>query len=277
MTSSRCLFHRKKGWGPRDYLYHLLGLGEDVESARKSVEHQLTDCQELSTSNFEVALIAATEAEAKQLVSCILQHCSTALPVDGGRCGQLHFTALGQNQTWPDKRFDELHWLCTSPGSAMPWEHLSGLSESIHIHHFTQTEPQVYPPFRSYKWQSQRELAAFWASLYLAREIRGIPGLKWDSFASYLPGSTVGQTAAGWGSTPTAAVASLLANTPLAMCNFALDALLVIEANYDLTWGDYASVMEHVGKAIWHNVVPTGWMTANYSGYGLKLLVFNPS
>lgn len=159
----------------------------------------------------------------------------------------------------------------------MPWEHLSGLADTIHIHHFTQTKTQVYPPFRSYKWQSQRELAAFWASLYLAREIRGIPGLKWDSFASYLSGQTVGQTAAGWGSTPTAAVASLLANTPLAMRNFALDALLVIEANYDLTWGDYASVMEHVGKAIGHNVVPTGWMISNYSGYGLKLLVFSPS
>lgn len=61
------------------------------------------------------------------------------------------------------------------------------------------------------------------------------------------------------------------------MRSCALDALLVIEANYDLTWGDYASVMEQVGKAIGHDAVPTGWMTANYSGYGLKLLVFSPS
>ena len=159
----------------------------------------------------------------------------------------------------------------------MPWEHLTGLADTIHIHHFTQAKPPAYPQFRSYLWQSQQELAAFWASLYLAREIRGIPGLKWDSSASYPSGSTVGQTAAGWGSTPTAAVASLLANTPLAMRSCALDALLVIEANYDFTWGGYATVIEQVSKAIGRDVIPTGWMTANYSGCGLKLLVFSPS
>lgn len=50
----------------------LLGLGEDVESARKSVEQQFTDFQRLSTSSFEVPLIAATEAEAKQLHGVVL-------------------------------------------------------------------------------------------------------------------------------------------------------------------------------------------------------------
>lgn len=277
MTSSRRTFQRRNGWRPRDYLYHLLGLGEDVEGARKIVENQFTDIQRLSTSNFEVALIAATEAEARQLVSCILQRCSTALPIDGGRCGQLNFTALGQNQAWPDKSFDEFHWLCAPSDSAMPWEHLSGAADTLHVHYFTQAEPPAYPHFRSYLWGSQQELAAFWASLYLAREIRGIPGLKWDSYASWSPGSTIGQTAAGWGSTPTAAIASLLANTPLAMRSCARDALLVVEANYGFTWGDYADVMEHVGKAIGRDVIPTGWMSANYSGYGLKLLVFSPA
>ncbi|WP_394562122.1 hypothetical protein [Aquipseudomonas alcaligenes] len=277
MTSSRRLFHRKKGWRPRDYLYHLLGLGEDVESARKSMEHQFTDCQELRTSNFEVALIAATEAEAKQLVSCILQHCSTALPIDGRRCGQLNFTALGQDQTWPDKRFDELHWLSTSSDSEVPWEQLSGLADIVHVHHFSKAAPLTAPQACNYQWRSQQELTDFWASLYLAREIRGIPGLKWDSFAPWPPGSTVGQTAAGWGSTPTAAVASLLASTPLATLDSAPDALLVIEANYGFTWGDYAYVMEQVAKAIGREVSSTGWMATNYSGYGLKLLVFSPS
>lgn len=61
------------------------------------------------------------------------------------------------------------------------------------------------------------------------------------------------------------------------MRSCALDALLVIEANYDFTWGDYADVMEQVGNAIGHDVVPTGWMTADYSGYGLKLLVLSPA
>lgn len=277
MTSSRRTFQRKNGWRPRDYLFHLLGLGEDVESARKSLEHQLTGGQELSTGTFEIALIAATEAEAKQLVSCILQHCSNALPIAAGRCGQLNFSALGHNQAWSDKRFDELHWLCTPTDSAMPWEHLSSVADTLHVHYFTQPKPPAYPHFRSYHWGSRHELAAFWASLYLAREIRGIPGLKWDSYASWSPGSTIGQTSAGWGYTLTAAIASLLANTPLAMRSCARDALLVVEANYDFTWGDYANVMEQVGKAIGRDVAPTGWMTADYSGYGLKLLVFSPA
>jgi len=84
----------------------------------------------------------------------------------------------------------------------------------------------------------------------LAREIRGIPGLNWDSYAPWSPDPTIGQTAAGWGVPPTAAVASLLANTRSATCSSALHALLVIEANYDLTLGDYVSALEQLGKVI---------------------------
>lgn len=272
MTSSRRTLQRK-GWRLRDYLYHVLYQGEDVESARQSVGHQHPDYR----CGIEIALIAATEAVAKQLVGSILKHCSTALPIDEWRCGKLNFTALGLDQTWPNRSFDELHWLCTSSGSATPWEHLPGLVDTIHIHHFTQDKPPPYPHFRNYQWRNQQELAAFWASLYLAREIRGIPGLNWDSYAPWSPGPTIGQTAAGWGATPTAAVASLLANTPPAMCSSALHALLVIEANYDFTPGDYVSVLEQLGKVIECDVIPTGWLTADYSGCGLKLLIFSPS
>lgn len=276
MASSRGL-HREKGWRPHDYRYHLLGLDEDIESARKSVEHQFTNGQKLNKKIFEVALTAATEAEAKQLVNCILRHCSTALYIDNEHCGQLRFTALGQKQAWPNKHFDELHWLCTSPASVVPWEDLSGWAEIVHIHHFSQAPLPAIPQARNYQWQNQQELAAFWASLYLAREINGVPGLNWDSYGSWSPDSTIGQTSAGWGSTLTAAVAALLAGTPIEMRGCALSSLLVIEANEAFTWGDYCSVMEQVGKALRHEITPTGWITADYSGYGLKLLVFSPS
>lgn len=273
MTNSRRTLQQKGGWRPRDYLYHVLCQGEDVENARQSVEHQHPDYRCPNPNGIEIALIAETEAEAKQLVGRILQHCSSALPKEQSHCGLLNFTALGLDQDLPNRRFEEIHWLCTSAGSAAPCEHLSGLADIIHIHHFTQARPLIYPRFRNYQWRNQRELAAFWASLYLAQEIRSIPGLNWDSYASWSPGPTIGQTATGWGITPTDSVASLLADTQPAMCSDALHTLLVIEANFDLTLGDYVSVQEQLGEVIECELITTGWQTANSSGFGLKLLV----
>lgn len=230
----------------------------------------------MSASSFEIALLAATETEAKQLMESLLKHCNTVLPVDGSRCGKHHFTALSQERICPEQRFDELHWLCSPANHSVPEEQLSELADIIHIHYFPPTRPHLYTSFRSYLWRTQLELTTFWASLYLAREMSSIPGLNWNSYPSRSLGSSIGQATAGWGSTPTEAVASLLTQTGYETRTRALQALLVIESNVSMTFGDYIDVLEQLDLVIQCDVIPTGWLTDEYSGYGLKLLLFGP-
>ena len=56
----------------------------------------------------------------------------------------------------------------------------------------------------------------------------------------------------------------------------ALQALLVIESNVSMTFGEYIDVLEQLDLVIQCDVIPTGWLTDEYSGYGLKLLLFGP-
>lgn len=231
----------------------------------------------MGASSFEIALLAATENEAKQLMESLLKHCNTVLPVYGSRCGKHRFTALSQEQICTEQRFYELHWLCSSVDSSVPTEQLSELADIIHIHYFTPARPHLHTSHRTYLWRNQLELTAFWASLYLARELSSIPGLNWSSYPAWSLESCIGQATAGWGSTHKEAVSSLLSQIGHDTRACALQALLVIESNHSLTFGDYVDVLEQMDLVIECDVIPTGWLADGYSGYGLKLLLFGPA
>ncbi len=263
-------------WRTRDYLCHLHCQGEDLESDATLLACQTQSRRELTVGCFEIALVAATETEARQVLRCMLKHYSAAHSVGHQHYYLHHFTALSLNQDWPKGHFNELHWLNTSTTSPMPWELLSELADTLHIHHFTPPSPDLQSPAHHYRWRNRQDLAAFWASLYQAREAQNILGLDWSSYATWSTGLCIGQVSAGWGTTPATAVAALLAEIKLEMHGHAAQALLVIEANHSFTLGDYANTLDLLGVAIGCEVIATGWQAANYVGYGLKLLIFAP-
>ncbi|GLZ88082.1 hypothetical protein Pres01_41330 [Metapseudomonas resinovorans] len=263
-------------WRPRDFLYYLHCQGEDVESAKRGLAHQYPDYRELTMGHFEIALVAATDTEARQVLHGMRKHCGVAHPIGQRHWGRHHFTALGLNQNWPRRRFDELHWLNTTASGTTPWERLSESADTVHIHHFAPPGPVLQIPARHYQWRSRQDLVSFWASLYLAREGPCIPGLDWSSYANWSTGASLGHASVGRGATPAAAVAALLAQTEPAVLGNAVHALLVIEANHSLTLGDYASILELLGTAIGCEVIATGYLSANYADHALRLLAFGP-
>jgi hypothetical protein len=259
-------------WRPGDYLYPLYCQGEEVEGAARFLAHQTPKRQELTMGHFEIALAAATNAEARQMMHCMLKHCGP-----GQReCRRHRFTTLGLDQNGPRRRFDEVHWLNTSVSATTPWEYLFVLADTVHIHHFAPPGPPLQTSARHYQWRNRQELVSFWVSLYLAREGPCIPGLDWSSYATWSPGPCLGHASAGRGATPAAAVAALLAQTEPAIQGNAVHALLVIEANHSLTLGDYASIVELLETAIGCEVIATGCLSANYADYALRLLAFGP-
>jgi hypothetical protein len=107
--------------------------------------------------------------------------------------------------------------------------------------------------------------------------MQSIPGLNWDSYPTWrLPEHCIGQTVTSWGSTPNAAIDSLLTQAGHTRLTTVVDAILVIEGNYDLSIGDYVDLLNRLEAEIKCDVAPTGWVTPEYSGYGLKLLTFGP-
>lgn len=264
-------------WQPRDYLYHLHCQGEDLESPTQLQRYQTQCRRELIVGRFEIALVAATDTEAKQVLRCILKRCNVAHAVGQQHCGLHHFTALGLNQDWPKQRFNEVHWLNSLATSTTPWERLSELADTVHVHHFAPPGPVLQSSAHHYQWRNQQDLVAFWASLYQAREASNIPGLDWSSYATWSTGLCLGQVSAGWGDTSGAAVAALLAQMKPEMHGHAAQALLVIETNNNFTLGDYVNILELLGTTIGCEVIATGWQAADYVGYGLKLLAFSPT
>ncbi|MFP5422546.1 MAG: hypothetical protein ACLGID_13910 [Gammaproteobacteria bacterium] len=268
--------HRKR-MQPRDCLYHHLNQGDDTDSATTETHQKALNLREQYSVSFDIALIAETQSEAQQLMDRILELPGTCFPESVNYFDRHRFSAHGLDLPWPERQFDELHLLCSSPGQLPPKGLLDRLAGTIHIHHLAPFMAQAHPGYRSYLWCTEQALCEFWASLYLAREIQSIPGLNWDSYPTWqLPENCIGQAVISCGSTPNAAMASLLAQTEHTRLTTAVDAILVIEGNYGLSIGDYVDLLNLLEAEIKCDVAPTGWVTPGYSGYGLKLLTFSP-
>lgn len=260
-------------WGLRDYLYYQLNQGDSFESPLDVLEQKFAQ-EDLSRKVYEIGLIAATQAEAVRflgLVTAAMRKHLTSLT-------KHHFTAYGLDQAWrPQQLFDEVHWLNGSSAALPPQERLATLGSIVHINLLERIDTQIQPGFRAYRWESESDLTEFWASLYLARETNGIPCLDWASYNTWqAPLHCLGQATASWGEKLGAAIYELLVQTTATRLAANDIAILIIEGSTDTTLGDYVEIVNALERSWEFDIVPSGWVSPNYSGYGLKLLRFYP-
>jgi len=81
----------------------------------------------------------------------------------------------------------------------------------------------------------------------------------------------------GWGSTPRAATEVLLASAGATSPSSSDGEILIIEGGIDTRIGDYVDIVSALERNFEFDFVTTGWVSRNYSGYGLKLLRFHDS
>lgn len=223
-------------------------------------------------SHRKVAIVAETVLKAGQFVECLQQQLRLSL----GDETTYTFSEFAENQDCPHLQFDELHWLCTSPKSASPWVNINELAPTIHIHQLTAATPTGPSDTCIYRWRNYDELVCFWGSFYAAQILQSVPGLDWSCYTSFTSKHGVGRSAAGWGETRTAAISTLLADAPPALYQHTTEVVLIIEAKNDFTLGEYVSIVSQLEEAIGSNLTTTGWVTTDYHGYGLKLLMLSP-
>ncbi len=257
--------------GLRDYLYYQLNQRESIESPHRAPE-QSVDQESPCLSSYRIGLIAATQAEAdrfvEQVTGAIRQHSSCQ--------ASHHFTAYALDQVWrPQQPFDEVHWFQGSTACQAPQEFLACLGTIVHIHLFERSATKLLLGFRTYYWKSADELTAFIASLALSREARGLLELDWESYCAWQPSmGYVATLSSSWGPTPIAAADALLASADTRAPSRSEGEILIIESGIDTNLGDYVDIVNALEQSFEFDFVTTGWVSLNYSGYGLKLLRF---
>lgn len=212
----------------------------------------------------DIALLAPTRAQAEHLLARILQ---------AGNIEHAQFFALGMDESRIEKYFHEVHWL---PGgnAVLPRQSLSSLAAIVHTHQWRLPYRELHSGFRHYIWDSSEQMAGFWASLYRARGNPAIPGLDWNSYADWSPGLRVGRSLRAHGVNLAEAVELLSARLHDTPCRAAGQALLIIEAGCQVTFGGYIDALERLGRETGAEVIPTGWQVAQSSGCGLWLSWF---
>lgn len=236
--------------------------------------HEVTTAQALPRDCIKIGLAAETHTEARQVVNDIQMHCNGLLALGLLHFRRHRFTALDTAQNWSNQRLNEIHWLRASPSDEIPYPRLFAHANIVHVHYLNPSASDTHPHARHYLWRSWDELAAFWASLYVARENPSVPGLDWNSYTTWSPGPGYGQVTNSWGTTASLAATSLLEQVQPADHPGTAHALLLIESNLDLTIGDLTSVVDRLGAATECQVVATGWLSKGHSGCALKLLRF---
>lgn len=258
--------------GLREYLYYLLNQGESLESP-KGVLDQIAAQEAPYLDTYEIGLIAATQAEADRFMGLVegAMHKHLSNPT------RHRFTAYGLDQAWrPLQLFDEAHWIHDCSTCPLPQELLATLSSIVHIHQLEQSDTRLQPGFRAYHWRSESDLVEFWASLYLSREMCWLLGLDWESYSMWQPHvDCIATVHVGWGATPSAAVNALLASAETTNPSHFDGEILIIEGGIDTRIGDYVDIVDTLERSLELDFVTTGWVSLNYSGYGLKLLRFS--
>lgn len=212
----------------------------------------------------DIALLAPTRAQAEHLLARIRQ---------AGNIEHARFFALGMDESRSERFFHEAHWL---PGgnTVLPRQSLVSLAAIVHIHQWRLPHRELHSGFRHYIWDSSEQMAGFWASLYRARGNPAIPGLDWNSYADWSPGLRVGRSLRAHGVNLAEAVELLSARLHDTPCRAADQALLIIEAGCQVTFGGYVDALERLGRETGAEVIPTGWQVTQSSGCGLWLSWF---
>ncbi|TRO25855.1 hypothetical protein EQ826_12500 [Ectopseudomonas mendocina] len=258
--------------GLRDYLYYLFNQGESLESPKAALEQMaVQEAPHLDT--YKIGLIAATQAEADRFLGLVegAMHKHLSSPT------RQRFTAYGLDQAWrPLQLFDEVHWIHGCPTLPLPQELLASLGSIVHIHLLEQSDTKLQSGLRAYRWRSESDLTEFLASLYLSREICWFLELDWESYFMWQPCvDCIATVSVGWGATPSAAVNALLASAETTNPSHLDGEILIIEGGIDTRIGDYIDIVDTLERSLELDFVTTGWVSLNYSGYGLKLLRFS--
>ncbi len=257
--------------GLRDYLYYLFNQEESLESTKAALD-QMAAQEVPHLDTYEVGLIAAKQAEADRFMGLVegAMHKHLSSPT------RQRFTAYGLDQAWrPLRLFDEAHWIHGGPTCPLPQEFLASLGSIVHIHLLEQNDTRLPSGFRAYRWRSESDLVEFWASLYLSREMSWFLELDWESYFMWQPRvDCIATVSVGWGATPSAAVNALLASAETTNPSHFDGEILIIEGGIDTRIGDYVDIVDTLERSLELDFVTTGWVSLNYSGYGLKLLRF---
>lgn len=260
----------------RDQVYSLLRQGRSLAGIPECTIREILSPEEqdleATPKVYEIALVAATHAEAERLLALM----ATAMRKHSNSTAKHRFTAYGLDQGWrPLQSFDEVHWINTSTNPLQQSEHLVSAGRIVHIHQLGPGDISTKPGVRTYRWTSETALTEFWASFYLAREASGFLRLNWDSyFAWQPPQQSLGLAASSWGKGPGTAIDMLLTQAAATRLAIDLNAVLIIEGNTSTTLGDCLEIVHALESNLEFAITTTSWVSPSYSGYGLKLLTF---
>ncbi|AQZ33445.1 hypothetical protein BHQ29_09185 [Pseudomonas sp. LPH1] len=260
---------------PRDYLFYLLGSGDDPQVAVSLVAQQsLAPIQE---GCYEIALLAATEEEALLACKEFLERVSSPHEVSKLRQSRHNFHAIALDTSWPTRRFHELHWLCGNKASPASLQSLKGLADIIHIHHLQPAPVAMAPGIRVYQWTKEQDMFDFWHALYAAQSNPNSLGLDWGTYASWNPQQLIGSYTSAQAKSALQTLQHLLNRVRLHQPHTAQEALLVIEGKTTLTLAEYARIVGALEGAIKCEIAPALNLSGIHGGYRLKLLTFSRS
>ena len=260
----------------RDQVYSLLRQGRSLAGIPECTIREILSPEEqdleATPKVYEIALVAATYAEAERLLALM----TTAIPQQSNSTAKHRFTAYGLDQGWrPLQSFDEVHWINTSTNPLQQSEHLVSAGRIVHIHQLGPGDKSTKPGVRTYRWTSETALTEFWASFYLAREASGFLRLNWDSyFAWQPPQQSLGLMISSWGRDPGTAIDTLLSQAAATKLTTDESAILIIEGNTSTTLGDCCEIVDALERNLEFEIVTTYRGSSSPSGYGLKLLTF---
>lgn len=260
----------------RNHVYNLLKQGKSLAGIPEQTIREifLSEEQDLEPTPtvYEIALVAATYAEAERLLALM----TTAIPQQSNSTAKHRFTAYGLDPGSPPLQlFDEVHWISTSANPLPQSELLASSGRIVHVHQLGSGDIPKRPGVRTYRWESETALTEFWASFYLAWEASGLLSLNWDSyFAWQPPQQSLGLMISSWGRDPGTAIDTLLSQAAATKLTTDESAILIIEGNTSTTLGDCCEIVDALERNLEFEIVTTYRGSSSPSGYGLKLLTF---
>lgn len=258
---------------PKDYLFYLLGIGDDPDAASSIITQQ--SLLPIQKGFYEVALLAATEADAIQACKAIHDAGKRSQGVLKLRQSRHRFEAIGLDAPWPTRRFHELHWLCGHIASPADIERLKGLADIIHVHHLQPVTSLSAPGVRVYQWRKEQDIFDFWHALYAARDNPNSFGLDWGSYANWSPQQLMGRYTSAQAKSPLQALQHLQNHVRLSELHDAQEALLVVKYKSTLSLGEYAQVVGTLESLLGCEITPALDLTEMSEGCSLKLLAFS--
>lgn len=259
---------------PQDYLFYLLGSGDDPQVAVSLVAQQsLAPIQE---GCYEIALLAATEEEALRACKAFRERGSSLHELHKLRQSRHSFHAIALDAIWPTQRFHELHWLCGQRASPANLQSLKELADIIHVHHLLPTPSAMPSGIRVYQWTKEQDMFDFWHALYVARDNPTLLGLDWSSYASWSPQQLIGSYVSAQAKSALQALQHLRNRVRLHQSDRAQEALLVVEGAPTFTLGEYAQITSSLEEVLGCEVAPVLHLTDLHEGCKMKLLMFSP-